>query len=260
MIGDGGMGNTGDYWSGRRVWITGASSGIGRALVEVLGEAGARLAISARREQLLEEIADEVPGVELVLPLDVSNRSAHESARSELESAWGALDTAVFNAGISELNDPGEFDADSIQRVHEVNYFGTVYGIEASLDLLQEGNKPQLAAVSSASAYAGLPTAGAYGSSKAAQKYLMESLQFDLSPLGVEASVVCPGFVRTPLIEGNDFPMPFMIEPEEAGQRIADGLRKRHKEIHFPKRFTYFVKLASLLPGWLWRPILRQFQ
>jgi NAD(P)-dependent dehydrogenase (short-subunit alcohol dehydrogenase family) len=247
------------FWQDRRVWITGASSGIGWALTEELASRGARLAVSARRESTLRELAERCSGTEVqVHPLDVTDREATRGVCAELMETWGRVDSVLLNAGISELNEPGGFDAGSVRRVHEVNFLGNVYGIEASLPLMDRSDDPHLAGISSASAYGPLPTAGAYGSSKAAQKYLLESLQFDLEPRGIRVSVVCPGFVRTPLVDKNDFPMPFLMEPDQAAGRIADGLAEGRSEIHFPKPLTLAIKLVSKLPGPLYRWILNR--
>jgi short-subunit dehydrogenase len=128
-----------------------------------------------------------------------------------------------------------------------------------ALPLLRESDDPYLAAVSSASAYLGLPRAEAYGASKVAVKYLMESLMVDLDPDRFTVSVICPGFVKTPLTEQNDFPMPFMIESDRAAETIADRMESRTAEIHFPRIFTWGIKLLSILPGFLRRFIIRRW-
>ncbi len=160
----------------------------------------------------------------------------------------GGLDIAFLNAGICEYVDVATFDSAVFERTMKTNFLSMVYGIEAMLPLLREGRQPQLIGMSSTVAYRGLPRAEAYGASKAAIKHLFESLQIDLQRDGIAVSVVCPGFVRTPLTDRNDFPMPFLVEVDEAARRIVDGIEARRPEIHFPKRFSIPFKLLALLP------------
>jgi len=233
----------------RLVWVTGASAGIGRAVVVELVRRGARVIASARNEQALNELARECGGDRVVvLPLDVANRQANLRAAETIRQQFGGLDIAFLNAGICEYVDVAKFDSSMFERTMQTNFLSMVYGIEAMLPLLRAGRHPQLVGMSSTVAYRGLPRAEAYGASKAAIKHLFESLDLDLIKDGIAVSVVCPGFVRTPLTDRNDFPMPFRIEAEEAACRIVDGIEAKKPEIHFPKRFSLLLKLLSLLP------------
>jgi NAD(P)-dependent dehydrogenase (short-subunit alcohol dehydrogenase family) len=233
----------------RRVWVTGASAGIGRAVVMELVRRGARVIASARNEQALNELARECGGDRaVVLPLDVADRQANLRAAETIRQRFGGLDIAFFNAGICEYVDVMKFDSSMFERTMQTNFLSMVYGIEASLPLLRAGLHPQLVGMSSTVAYRGLPRAEAYGASKAAIKHLFESLDLDLMKDGIAVSIVCPGFVKTPLTDRNDFPMPFRIEADEAACRIVDGIEARRPEIHFPKRFSLLFKLLSLLP------------
>ncbi|MCG3778220.1 MAG: putative oxidoreductase [Nitrospira sp.] len=237
----------------RLVWVTGASLGIGRAVVVELVRRGARVIASARNELALNELARECGGDRVVvLPLDVTNRQATLQAAHTIRQQFGYLDIAFLNAGICEYVDVATFDSSIFERTMQTNFLSVVYGVEAMLPLLRAGRHPQLVGMSSTVAYRGLPRAEAYGASKAAIKHLLESLDLDLLKDGISVSVVCPGFVKTPLTDRNDFPMPFRIEAHEAARRIVDGIEARNPEIHFPKRFSLLLKLLSLLPHCLY--------
>ena len=165
----------------------------------------------------------------------------------------------LFNAGTCEYLDAQHFDMALVERVFTPNLFGTLYGVEAALPLLRaarrEGLPARLAATSSASAYLPLPRAEAYGASKAAISYFLESLRLDLDQEGIDVSLIHPGFVKTPLTERNDFPMPMQVTAEQAADAIIEGLAKGRLDIHFPRRFTYIVKLLGILPPALRRQV-----
>ena len=236
-------------WKDRRVWITGASSGIGSALAIELSRAGARVVISGRNRERLEAVAAECAGEVLVLPFDASDRDATHAAAQQIEAAWGTVDTIVLNAGICEYIDLPEFDAASVKRVMDVNFMGVAYGIEAGLPLLRKGNQPHLAGMSSTVAYTGLPRAEAYGASKAAIRHLLQALRIDLLAEKIDVSIICPGFVQTPLTDLNDFPMPMRISAEESAVRIRKGLERRSHEIRYPTLFAAMLRALGILPS-----------
>lgn len=235
----------------QRIWLTGATSGIGRALARRLLADGHRVALSARSESALAELAQGHPDA-LPLPLDVSDRAAVARAGEGIAEAFGGLDLALLNAGTCEYLEAGRFDVDLVERVFAPNFHGAVYCIDAALPLLRraraEGGRPLLAATSSAAAYLPLPRAEAYGASKAALSHFLESLRLDLHAEGIDVSLIHPGFVKTPLTDRNDFAMPMRIESDQAAEAILRGLARRHLDIHFPRRFTLLVKLMGLLP------------
>ena len=242
--------------TGRRIWLTGASSGIGRAVAKELAHRGAVVASSARNATALNELAAECgPGRLLPLPLDVTDRTATQAAAKTIQGKLGGLDIAFFNAGTCEYVDPKQFDSRLFERVVQTNFLSMVYGIEAALPLLRQSPHPHLVGMSSTVAYGCLPRAEAYGATKAAIKYLLESLRLDLLSERIPVSVVCPGFVRTPLTDLNDFPMPFRVEVEEAARVIADGIARQDPEIHFPKRFSIPFKLLAMLPSSLYNRV-----
>ncbi|XKH60350.1 SDR family NAD(P)-dependent oxidoreductase [Halomonas sediminis] len=238
----------------QRIWLTGATSGIGKALATKLLAEGHQLALSARNADALAELSEGFPDA-LVLPLDISDRQAVLAAGRRIEARFGALDLALFNAGTCEYLDAQNFDMALIERVFTPNVYGTLCCVEAALPLLRrargEGRPARLAAVSSAAAYLPLPRAEAYGASKAALSHFLESLRLDLHGEGIAVSVIHPGFVKTPLSDRNDFPMPMRISPEQAAEAILAGLARGRLDIHFPRRFTYLVKLLGILPATL---------
>lgn len=243
----------------RVVWVTGASSGLGKATAGELVERGCRVAISARREELLGELA-EAWGRGNVLPvaLDVTDREANLEAVRKIEWHFGSLDIAFLNAGTCEYLDVSAFDSALFERQIRTNFLSLVYGVEAALPALRRSTHGHLVGMSSTARYGGLPRAEAYGASKAAGAYFMESLRLDLLPDRIPVSVVSPGFVRTPLTDKNDFPMPMLMEPEKAARIIADGIEKQRKHIQFPLSFSLILQLLSMLPAGAYTQLMKR--
>lgn len=245
--------------AGKRVWLTGASSGIGKALAAALVESGAQVVMSARNREMLDLQAEELGRKQAyAVPLDVTDREANHEAVAKIRWLLGGVDLVILNAGGCEYVEVDTFDAALFERQMQVNFLGMVYGIEAVLPLLRESKAPYLTGVSSLSAYSGLSRAEAYGASKAAIRNMLQALRVDLRPEAIEVSVVCPGFVKTPLTDLNDFPMPFLVTPEQAALSILDGLGRRRPEIYFPRRFGWMMKLYGALPA-SWHTRLGQY-
>lgn len=232
----------------RRIWLIGASSGIGFETARQLLEQGHHVALSARRAEPLTALAADFPEQALVLPCDVTHSTDIHAAIPHLASQFGALDTLLYNAGTCEYLDHGHVDSALVERVMTTNFFGLSHCIEAAMPLLRTGERSQIAAVCSAVTYLPLPRAEAYGASKAAMRYFLHSLRLDLHRAGISVNVICPGFVSTPLTARNDFAMPCQITAEQAAQAIITGLQRNQKEIHFPRRFTGLLKLLGALP------------
>jgi len=233
----------------RRIWVTGASSGIGRDLALALSQSGARLVLSGRNRERLEEVASACAGEALVVAFDAAERDANQAAATKIAEHFGALDTVILNAGICEYIDLPAFDAEAVKRVMDVNFMGIVYGIEASLPLLRKGVTPHLVGMSSTVAYTGLPRAEAYGASKAAIRHLLQALRVDLAAEKIDVSIICPGFVQTPLTDLNDFPMPMRISAGESARRICKGLVRRSHEIRYPPLFALMLRILAILPS-----------
>lgn len=246
--------------AGRRAWVTGASSGIGREVALELGRRGCRVALSARRAEALDALAGEIgPDRALVLPFDVADRAANREAAARIREHWGGLDIAMLNAGLCEYMDPPSFDSALFARTMQVNFLGICYGIEAVLPLLRESGCGQLIGMGSTAGYRGLPRAEAYGASKAAINYLFESIRLDLLEEGIAVSLICPGFVRTPLTAQNEFAMPFLVESDRAGKIIVDGIARKTEEIHFPRRLSYLLKFLRALPSPMYTWIMARY-
>jgi NADP-dependent 3-hydroxy acid dehydrogenase YdfG len=238
--------------SGARVWLTGASAGIGEAMVGPLIDAGARVALTARREDALARIAGRHPaGATLVVPADVTDRTAVHRAAARISEAWGGIDLAIFNAGGEVLGAPGAAGAAAFVDNIRLNYFSVVYGVEAVVPSMLARGSGHIAAMGSVAAYGAVPTAAGYGAAKAALNYAMDALRFDLEPRGVAVTIINPGFVRTSLSDRLSFYKPFLMTPDRAARIIVDGLARRRREIHFPRAFSWVLKGLRLLP----RPI-----
>ena len=229
------------------VWITGASSGIGAALAHELADRGWEVAISARRLGELDTIAAANEHIH-AYTCDVTDREAMNKTVATIEKAHGPVALAVLNAGIYLPTSLPTFDADLFDRTFDVNLGGVVNGLNALVPRMVERGQGHISFVASVTGYGGLGTSAAYGASKAALLNMAESLAMDLKANGVHVSSVAPGFVRTPATDSNEFPMPFIIEAEEAARRIADGLANNKTHIAFPKRFTFLLRLINLLP------------
>lgn len=248
-----------DTFNNKTIWLTGASKGIGRALALELAERGAKLALSARNEKELEQLANEMGNQPtLILPMDVTEHAANIAAVTKIMHEWGQLDIAIFNAGNAEYVDVQHFDSALFERSMLTNFQSMVYGIEAALPLLRQSSAPHIVGMSSTAAYGGLPRSEAYGASKAAIRNMLEGLRISLSPENIDVSVICPGFVRTPLTDKNDFPMPMIIEADTAAKIIADGISNRVEEIHFPKMFSLMLKFFSSLPSPMYTRLIRK--
>jgi short-subunit dehydrogenase len=241
------------------IWITGASSGIGEALALRLARAGHEVAASARSADRLARLGDQAREAEGRIhpyPLDVTDRPAAAALLAEIERELGPLDTAVLAAGTHHPVSAGDFKAADLARLVEVNLIGTANCLEPLLRTMLARRRGRIAIVSSVAGYRGLPTAAYYGATKAALINLAEALKFDLDRSGVTMQLIDPGFVRTPLADKNEFPMPFLIPAEQAAERIARGLESTSFEITFPRRFTYLLKLLRCLPYRLYFPLV----
>lgn len=235
---------------GEVVWIIGASSGIGAALAVHLSSLGARVAISARRADVLASVA-ETAKAEWVLPLDVTEVSSIRRAKEQLVESAGQIDRVVFLSGSYNPMNLDDLDLEQVRNTVDINLVGAFNLIREVYPYLVEQAFGQLSLCASISGYGGLPHSQPYASTKAAMINLTESLRVEASGTGVDIKLINPGFVRTPLTDKNDFDMPFIMEPEAAAERIAKGLKKQGFEIVFPRRFAFMLKLLSRLPYWL---------
>lgn len=229
------------------IWIAGASTGIGRALALELARKGNRVFVSARNRSLISMLALEDPRIE-ALPCDITDSADVERCVEEIAQRAGKLDLLILNAGICEYLDGGEVDLALVRRVFETNFFGVLQVLAAALPLLSFSRTPYVVAVGSLAADLPLPRAEAYGSSKIALKYFLETLRVDLFRKGIAISIASPGFVKTPLTDRNDFPMPFLIDTDQAVRYLISGMERRLPEIRFPRFFALMLRLLSVLP------------
>ena len=240
-------------YQGRRVWITGGSSGIGAALATELANRGARVAISARREDRLREVAGDRM---LVAPVDVSSRESMVATADLVRSELGGIDIAIMNAGTWGPMDVMAWDSSAFRHHVDINLMGLVHGVEAVLTEMRRAGAGTIVGVASVAGYRGFPSSQAYGPTKAAEINLLESLRIDLMPLSIDVITVCPGFVRSELTARNSFPMPWMLEADDAARRIADGIAKRKAEIVFPLPMMLAMKSARLVPVRPWTGLM----
>ena len=231
------------------IWITGASSGIGKALAIKFAENGWIVAASARRENLLNELKQINQNI-YPFPLDVTEIENCKTVAKKILEQFKNIDICVFGTGMHDPKSEKTFNLKKIREIMEVNYFGTMNSINSIYEYFSEKKSGQISIISSVAGYRGLPAAGAYCASKAALTSFAESLNFDMLKKNVRVSLISPGFIKTPMTDQNDFPMPMIKSPEFAANEIYKGLTiKKTFEIHFPKGFTYFLKFLQILPS-----------
>ncbi len=234
-------------WNGQRVWVIGASSGIGAETARSLLRKGAKVALSARNENALQQVAGESTEA-IVMPLDITDVSIVLQARDELLKCWGGIDLVLVVAGSYQKMRADEFNLKVAKQMVDININGVLNCLDAVLPTLLEQGRGGIGIVSSIAGLSGLPQALIYGSTKAALINLCESLYLDLHPRGIGVYLINPGFVSTPLTAKNDFTMPALISVEQAVREIMRGIERGEFHIHFPKRFTNWLRLLRLLP------------
>ncbi|MTI46060.1 NADP-dependent 3-hydroxy acid dehydrogenase YdfG [Roseibium hamelinense] len=244
------------------VWITGASSGIGRQLALSFASDGWTVAATARSQDKLDALAGEsakLSGKIIAVPGDVSSRDEMRSACERVENEAGPIALLVANAGVYYPQDGLNNNADEWQKTIDINLTGTVNTILPVIDTMKARRRGQIAIVSSVAGYRGLPTSAAYGATKAALINMAEALKFDLDLAGIRIQVINPGFVDTPATKSNPFPMPHLLSPEEAVAEIRTGLKHPNKfEIAFPAAFVRQLKLLQTLPYGLYFKLVRK--
>jgi NAD(P)-dependent dehydrogenase (short-subunit alcohol dehydrogenase family) len=243
-------------WQGVSVWLIGASTGIGLATAKALHASGARVVVSARNAELLQQFVDTHPGAQAVV-LDVTDSAAITAAARYVQTQQG-LDVVMYCAGYYQAIRAAEFSLSEMVRHLDINYTGALRVLDAVLPELLPQQRGHISFISSVAGFRGLPQSLAYGPTKAALINLAEALYYDVSRHGIGVSLINPGFVETPLVAHNDFPMPALISPEEAATEIIKGWRRGEFHIHFPKRFTRVLLLLRLLPYRLYFALVRR--
>ena len=233
----------------KNIWITGASSGIGKALAIKFANEGWQVAASARRESLLKELSNQYTNIQS-FPLDVTDSDKCKSVFKDIVEKFENIEICVFGTGIHDPQSEKKFNLEKIKKIMEVNFFGTMNSINSVYDYFGQRKVGQISIISSVAGYRGLPAAGAYCASKSALTSFAESLHFEMKRKNVKVSLISPGFIKTPMTDQNDFPMPMIKSPEFAADQIYNGLIKKSGfEIHFPKVFTFFMKFLRILPS-----------
>ena len=246
-------------WHGKRVWILGASSGIGEALARALTAHGARVAVSARRTAMLTKLVNEFPcDLGLALPCDGGKPAEVAAAMATLQSNWGGVDLAIYAAGIWEPASADNFTPAQIDSTLDINLRAPMHFAQQIVPQLLAQGSGAVAFISSVAGYRPLPKALLYGTSKAALNYFAGALHIDLAPRGIGVFLINPGFVETPMTVANRFTMPAIISAERAAQEILDGFAAGDFEIHFPKRFTRSLRALGWLPDAFYYPLVRK--
>ena len=244
----------------QRVWVIGASSGIGEACVRALFQKGARVALSSRRVDRLKAIARGYPKEDhLILPVDVMHEADVQDAYQKIEKEWGGVDLLLFVSGIYIPMRADTFNMANAQKTVDSNILGPMRAVATVLPAMLNRSSGHIAIVGSVAGYSGLPKALAYGPTKAAMINFCETLFYDLQPKGIGVHMISPGFVETEATAQNDFEMPALISATTAANEILDGIARGEFDIHFPKRFSGFLKFLRLLPYPIYFWILRKF-
>jgi short-subunit dehydrogenase len=242
------------------VMITGASSGIGRALALEIASRGAKLGLVARRVQVIEEVVRDIEaagGKAMSLPADVQDVNSISAAANTLRARLGPIDVLIANAGIGPTRDAADFSAEEVSDVINVNVIGVSNSVAAVIPEMVGRGSGQLVAISSLAAYRGLPKSAAYCASKAAVSAFFESLRLDLEPRGIDVTIIHPGFIKTPLTEGRSMQMPYLMELDDAVAKIVRAIEKRRKRYSFPWQLATIVRAGMIMPIWMYDRISR---
>ena len=240
------------------IWITGASSGIGKSLALKFAKEGWQVAISARRDNLLKDLSDNNQNIHS-FPLDVTDSEKCKTVSNEIIQKLKNIEICVFGTGIHDPQSEKKLNLEKIRKIMEVNFFGTINSINSVYNYFKEKKSGHISIVSSVAGYRGLPAGGAYCASKAALTNYAESLYFDMKRFNVRVSVLSPGFIKTPMTDQNDFPMPMIVSAEFAADEMFKGLtQSKAFEIHFPKKFTYIMKILKVMPNLLYLKLVKK--
>lgn len=244
------------FWNRKLVFLTGASSGIGEALAIALAKRGATLGLLARRKELLTKLAAECEragGTARIFPCDVTDEAAVEDAATELIAEFGRIDILIANAGIGGNDkDTREFRPSSVKKVIDTNLLGAVNAVHAVLPSMLKIGSGQLVAISSLAGFRGLPKSAAYSASKAGMTAFFESVRLDTKHLGIDVTIIQPGFIRTPLTEARANKMPFLMELDDAIPLFIRAIEKRKAFAAFPWQLATIVRAGKIMPAWLY--------
>lgn len=242
------------------VWITGGSTGLGRASALEFAKRGWRVAVTARSEDKLRELETEADGLLgdiTAYPGDVTDAARMAEIVIAIEEDLGEISTAILSAGTFWSMTAEDFRADVFRKTFEINVMGTAIPVEQLVPRMIHRKSGRIYVVASVSGYRGLPRAASYGFSKAGLINMAEALHTELKPHGVTFGVINPGFIDTPLTQKNDFPMPFLMDADDAARALTDGVLDGKFEVCFPLRFVWILKLMRILPYAFYFPVIR---
>ena len=240
--------------------ITGASSGIGHGLAVAIARRGGKLGLIARRAEVIDEVVREIGaagGQAVALPADVQSAESMRAAADKLRAEFGPIDVLVANAGIGPTRDAAKFNAEEVANVMNVNVIGASNSVAAVVPEMIARGQGQLVAISSLAAYRGVPKSAAYCASKAAVSSFFESLRLDLEPRGVDVTIIHPGFIKTALTAGREAQMPFLMELDDAVNKMVRAIEKRRKRYSFPWQLATIVRAGMIMPIWMYDRIAR---
>ncbi len=243
-------------WHGKRVFLTGASSGIGEGLALAMAEKGAIVALVARREDELTRIAEQITaknGVARVFAVDVTDADGLAKAAESFRDEFGHIDILIANAGIGGNDQKTrDYDPASVKKLIDINLLGAVNSIHAVIKPMQERKSGHLVAISSLAGFRGLPKSAAYSSSKAAMTAFFESVRLDVAQHNIDVTIIQPGFIKTPLTSGRSNKMPFLMELEDAIPKFLHAIEKKKRFAAFPWPLATFVRAGKFFPSWLY--------
>ncbi len=238
---------------GKKIWLVGASEGIGEELAKLFASAGAQVCISARSVDKISALVAALPGAgNIAMPLDVTKEDTVRQAWKDLSGRWGGIDIIIYNAGSYDPLSCRDFNLAKAEAMLDVNFRGALRVLDCVIPSMVARKSGHIVMVASVAGYRGLPKALGYGASKAALLHLTENMRIDLADSGIKVQVVSPGFVKTRLTDKNEFKMPCIITADVAAKEIVKGMAENGFDINFPKRFTYILKTLRMLPYWLY--------
>lgn len=241
----------------KKIWVTGASSGIGKAVALRFAKEGWKVAVSARRVEILDELSKNQNIFSY--PLDVSNKDKVIEVFNKIKTDFNEVDLCIFSSGIYERQLEKQINIENIRKTFEINYFGVINCVKSVEDYFKNKKKGHIAIVSSPVGYRGLPKSTGYTPSKAALNNFTQGIFFDFKKYDVKVTLISPGFIKTQLTDKNDFPMPFLRSVDYAADKIYDGINKNKFEIIFPPQIAFMYWLFRILPNKIYNFLITKF-
>jgi short-subunit dehydrogenase len=243
-------------WTNKRIFLTGASSGIGAGLAVALAKLGATLGLVARRKEMLSDLANRCEaagGKARIFPCDVVDPEGLDAATQDFRNEFGHIDVLIANAGIGGNDEATRaYDPAAVKKLIEINLLGAVNAIHAVVPHMIERGSGHLVGISSLAGFRGLPKSAAYSASKAGMTAFFESVRLDVAKHGIDVTIIQPGFIRTPLTEGRTNNMPFLMELDDAIPHFITAIEKKKRFAAFPWQLATIVRAGKFMPSWLY--------